>query len=134
MSLKVDANKWQAVAKIIDHTLLKAEATTEQVARLCDEAREFGFGAVMVNACNIADCVSKLQGSDVKVGAVIGFPLGATLTCVKVFEANECMRLGAREIDMVMNIGALKSDNHELVRSDIAAVAEAVHALQELAF
>jgi deoxyribose-phosphate aldolase len=127
MSLKLNANDWQAVAKIIDHTLLKAEATTEQVARLCDEAREFGFGAVMVNACHIAECVSKLQGSDVKVGAVIGFPLGATLTSVKVFEANECMRRGAREIDMVMNIGALKSDNRDLVRSDIAAVAEAVH-------
>lgn len=127
MSLKLNANDWQAVAKIIDHTLLKPEATTEQVARLCDEAREFGFGAVMVNACHIAGCVSKLQGSDVKVGAVIGFPLGATLTSVKVFEANECMRRGAREIDMVMNIGALKSDNRELVRSDIAAVAEAVH-------
>jgi deoxyribose-phosphate aldolase len=128
MSPKVDANNWQAVAKIIDHTLLKPEATADQVARLCGEAREFGFGAVMVNGCNIAACVSKLQGSDVKVGAVIGFPLGATLTSVKVFEANECMRLGAREIDMVMNIGALKSDNHELVRSDIAAVAGAVHA------
>jgi deoxyribose-phosphate aldolase len=132
VSLKLDANNWQAVAKIIDHTLLKAEATPEQVARLCDEAREFGFGAVMVNACNIAECVSKLQGSDVKVGAVIGFPLGATLTSVKVFEANECMRLGAREIDMVMNIGALKSDHREVVRSDIAAVAEAVHAQNAL--
>src|ERR1700683_39044 len=123
---------WRAVAKIVDHTLLKAEATLEQIARLCDEAREYGFGAVMVNAGNIAPCVSKLQGSDVKVGAVIGFPLGATLTSVKVFEANECTRLGAREIDMVMNIGALKSDNHELVRSDIAAVAGAVHAEKAL--
>jgi deoxyribose-phosphate aldolase len=123
---------WRAVAKIIDHTLLKAEATLEQVARLCDEAREYGFGAVMVNAGNIAPCVSNLQGSDVKVGGVIGFPLGATLTSVKVFEANECMLLGAREIDMVMNIGALKSVNRELVRSDIAAVAEAVHAQKAL--
>jgi len=123
---------WRAVAKIVDHTLLKAEATLEQIARLCDEAREYGFGAVMVNAGNIAPCVSKLQGSDVKVGGVIGFPLGATLTSVKVFEANECMLLGAREIDMVMNIGALKSDNRELVRSDIAAVAEAVHAQKAL--
>jgi deoxyribose-phosphate aldolase len=131
-SLKLDANHWQAVAKIIDHTLLKAEATTDQVARLCHEAREFGFGAVMVNACNIAECVSKLQGSDVRVGAVIGFPLGATLTSVKVFEANECLRLGAREIDMVMNVGALKSCNGELVHSDVAAVAEAVHAEKAL--
>src|ERR1700728_1462718 len=95
MSAKLDASNWQVVAKMIDHTLLKAEATTDQVARLCEEAREFGFGAVMVNASNIAECVSKLEGSGVKVGAVIGFPLGATLTSVKVFEANECVRQGA---------------------------------------
>jgi deoxyribose-phosphate aldolase len=122
----------QAVAKIIDHTLLKAEATPDQVAKLCDEAREYGFGAVMVNATNVALCVSKLQGTDVKVGAVIGFPLGATLTGVKVAEANECMRLGAREIDMVLNIGALKSGNRDLVRSDIEAVAATVHAQNAL--
>ncbi len=123
---------WRALAKIIDHTLLKPEATADQVVRLCEEAREFGFGAVMVNAGYIALCVSKLQGSDVKAGAVIGFPFGATLTSVKVFEANEAMRLGAREIDMVMNIGALKSGDRELVRSDIAAVAEAAHAQKAL--
>ena len=86
----------------------------------------------MVNPGYIALCASKLQGSDVKVGAVIAFPFGATLTSVKVFEANEALRLGAREIDMVINIGALKSGNRELVRSDIAAVAEAVHAQKAL--
>lgn len=123
---------WRALAKIIDHTLLKPEATADQAVRLCDEAREFGFGAVMVNPGYIALCASKLQGSDVKVGAVIAFPFGATLTSVKVFEANEALRLGAREIDMVINIGALKSGNRELVRSDIAAVAEAVHAQKAL--
>ena len=100
--------------------------------RLCDEAREFGFGTVMVNAGYVALCASQLQGSDVKVGVVIGFPLGATLTSVKVFEAGEALRLGAREIDMVMNIGALKSGNRELVHSDIAAVAEIVHAQKAL--
>jgi len=126
------ARDWQSVARIIDHTLLKAEATQDQVAKLCDEAREYGFGAVMVNATNVAQCASKVQGSAVKVGAVIGFPLGATVTSVKVFEAKECMRLGAREIDMVMNIGALKSGNRELVRSDIEAVAAAVHAQRAL--
>jgi deoxyribose-phosphate aldolase len=126
------AGDWRAVAKIIDHTLLKPEATTEQVVRLCDEAREYGFAAVVVNAGNVALCISKLQGSDVKVGAVIGFPLGATLTSVKVFEANECLRLGAREVDMVMSIGALKSGQRELVHSDIAAVAGAVHAQKAL--
>lgn len=123
---------WRAVAKIIDHTLLKPEATADQVVTLCEEAREFGFGAVMVNACYVELCASKLQGSGVKVGAVTGFPFGATLTSVKVFEAGECLRLGAREIDMVVNIGALKSRNHELVHSDIAAVAGAVHAQKAL--
>jgi deoxyribose-phosphate aldolase len=128
LDAKSPARDWQSVAKIIDHTLLKAEATPEQVAKLCEEAREYGFGAVMVNATNVAQCFAKLQGSAVKVGAVIGFPLGATLTSVKVFEANECMRLGAREIDMVMNVGALKSGHRDLVRADIEAVATAVHA------
>lgn len=123
---------WRAVARIIDHTLLKPEATADQVVRLCDEAREFGFGAVMVNAGYIALCASKLQGSHVKVGAVIGFPFGATLTSVKIFEAGEALRLGALEIDMVINIGALKSGNRELVHSDIAAVAEVVHAQKAL--
>jgi deoxyribose-phosphate aldolase len=132
LDAKTQSRDWQSVAKIIDHTLLKAEATPEQVAKLCDEAREYGFGAVMVNATNVAQCVSKLQGTDVKVGAVIGFPLGATLTDVKVFEAKECMRLGAREIDMVMNIGALKSGNRELVHSDVAALVQAAHAQKAL--
>jgi deoxyribose-phosphate aldolase len=132
MDAKSLPHDWQSVAKIIDHTLLKAEATPDQVAKLCDEAREYGFGAVMVNASNVAQCVSKLQGTAVKVGAVIGFPLGATLTGVKVFEAKECVRLGAREIDMVINIGALKSGNRELVHSDVAALVETVHAQNAL--
>ncbi len=100
--------------------------------RLCEEAREFGFGAVVVNACYVELCASKLQGSGAKVGAVIGFPFGATLTSAKVFEASECLRLGAREIDMVMNIGALKSRDRDLVHSDIAAVADSVHASKAL--
>jgi deoxyribose-phosphate aldolase len=132
MDVKSLLNDWRALAKIIDHTLLRPEATADQVVRLCEEAREFGFGAVMVNACYIALCASKLQGSDVKVGAVIGFPLGATLTSVKVFEAGEALRGGAREIDMVINIGALKSRNRELVHSDVSAVAEAVRAQKAL--
>jgi deoxyribose-phosphate aldolase len=123
---------WRSVAKIIDHTLLKPEATTDQVVRLCDEAREFGFGAVMVNSANVELAASKLQGSEVKVGSVIGFPFGVMLTSVKVFEAGEAMRLGAREIDMVINIGALKSRNRELVHDDVAAVAAPVHAQKAL--
>jgi deoxyribose-phosphate aldolase len=122
----------QDLARIIDHTLLRPEATADQIVRLCDEAREFSFGAVMVNSYHVALAHSKLQGSAVKVGAVVGFPLGAALTSVKVFEAAEAMKLGAREIDMVMNIGALKSGDRDFVLSDIRAVAEAVHAQKAL--
>jgi deoxyribose-phosphate aldolase len=123
---------WQDLAKIIDHTNLRPEATADQIVRLCEEARDFGFGAVMINSCQVALASSKLQGGDVKVGAVVGFPLGAMLTSVKVFEAVEAMKLGAREIDVVMNIGALKSGDRELVLSDIRAVADVVHARQSL--
>jgi deoxyribose-phosphate aldolase len=123
---------WQDLAGIIDHTLLRPEATADQVVRLCEEAREFSFGYVMVNSCRVPLASAKLHGSAVKVGAVIGFPLGAMLTSVKVFEAVEAMKLGAREIDMVMNIGAMKSGDRDFVLSDIRAVAEAVHAQKSL--
>jgi deoxyribose-phosphate aldolase len=118
---------WQNVAKIIDHTQLKPEATSAQIVKLCDEAREYGFGAVMLNPCYIELAHSRLQGSGVKVGTVIGFPLGATLASVKRFEAAEALKLGAAEIDMVQNIGALKSGNRELVSSEIRALAELAH-------
>src|SRR5690242_3278557 len=117
---------WQSVAALIDHTNLRPEATPDQIIRLCAEAREFGFGAVMVNPCNIGLASSHLQNSEVKVGAVVGFPFGATLTSVKIFETKEALKLGAREIDMVLNIGALKAGNHALVLSDISGVAEVV--------
>src|ERR1017187_10379936 len=129
---KSPIHSWQDLAGIIDHTLLRPEATADQVERLCEEAREFSFGSVMVNSGRVELAVSNLQGSDVKVGAVVGFPLGASLTSVKVFEAVEAMKLGAREIDMVMNIGALKSGDRDFVLSDIRAVAEAVHAQKSL--
>jgi deoxyribose-phosphate aldolase len=106
---------WQGVARIIDHTQLRPEATASQIIQLCDEAKEFGFGAVMLNPCYVELAHSRLQGSSVKVGTVIGFPLGATLASVKRFEAAEALKLGAVEIDMVQNIGALKSGNRELV-------------------
>jgi deoxyribose-phosphate aldolase len=117
---------WQSLAAIIDHTNLRPEAMPSQIVRLCEEAREFGFGAVMVNPCHIALASSNLRNSGVTVGAVVGFPLGATLTNVKIFEAREALKLGAREIDMVLNMGALKAGDHDLVSSDIAGVAEAV--------
>jgi deoxyribose-phosphate aldolase len=125
-------HNWQDLAKIIDHTILRPEATANQIVRLCEEAREFNLGAVMINSCHVALASSNLKGSDVKVGAVVGFPLGAVLTSVKVFEAAEAMKLGAREIDMVMNIGALKAADRELVLSDIRAVADVVHAQKSL--
>jgi len=118
---------WQSVAKIIDHTQLKPEATPAQIVKLCDEAREYGFGAVMLNPCYVELAHARLQGSGVKVGTVIGFPLGATLGSVKRFEAGEALRLGAVEIDMVQNIGALKSGNRELVAGEIRALAELAH-------
>lgn len=117
---------WQSLAAILDHTNLRPEATPDQIIRLCDEAREFGFGAVMVNPCYVALASANLHDSGVKVGTVVGFPLGATLTSVKVFEAQEALRLGASEIDMVLNIGALKSGNRELVLADISDVIEVV--------
>lgn len=117
---------WQSVAAIIDHTNLRPEATPDQIIRLCEEAREFGFGAVMVNPCYVGLAASRLRDSGVKVGAVVCFPLGATLTSVKVFETMEALNLGAHEIDMVLNIGALKGGNQELVLSDISEVAAVV--------
>ena len=94
--------------------------------KLCDEAKEYGFGAVMLNPCYIDLAHSRLQGSGVKVGTVIGFPLGATVASVKRFEAAEALKLGAAEIDMV-RFDALKSGNRELVASEIRALAELAH-------
>jgi deoxyribose-phosphate aldolase len=124
---KVRGSDWQSVASILDHTNLRPEATPAQIVRLCEEAKEFGFASVMVNACHVALAESHLRGSRVKVGAVAGFPLGATLTGVKRFEAAEALKLGAREIDMVLNIGALKAGDREFVLADIQSVAETVH-------
>jgi len=121
------AQDWRAVASIIDHTNLRPEATPDDIVRLCEEAREFGFGSVMINPCYVELAYSRLRGSEVKVGAVVGFPLGATLTSVKVFEAAEALRFGAREIDMVMNIGALKGGEREVVLTDIRSVVDVVH-------
>src|SRR5271167_4147511 len=125
---KLLAHSWQSVASMIDHTNLRPEATPNQIVRLCEEAREFTFGAVMINPCYVALACEQLRGSQVKVGAVVGFPLGATLTSVKTFETQQTLKLGACEIDMVMNIGWLKAGEREHVLSDIQAVAEIVHA------
>jgi deoxyribose-phosphate aldolase len=118
---------WQAVAGSIDHTLLKPETTQEQVSALCREAVHFGFAAVCVNPWWISLAATLLQGTPVKVGTTIGFPLGANHTTVKRFEAEEAIRLGAQELDMVINIGALKSGDRQSVQNDIGAVVEVAH-------
>lgn len=118
---------WQALAGSIDHTLLKAETTQEQIIRLCDEARHFNFAAVCVSPWWIGLAASRLSGTEVKVAATIGFPLGANHTTVKRFEAEEAIRLGAQELDMVLNVGALKSGDRQSVQNDIAAVVEVAH-------
>jgi deoxyribose-phosphate aldolase len=119
---------WQAIAGSIDHTLLKPEASQEQIVRLCEEAAYFNFAAVCVNPWWIGLAASALRGTSVKVATTIGFPLGASHTTVKRFEAQEATRLGAQELDMVMNIGALKSRDRQSVQNDIAAVVEVAHA------
>src|SRR5215813_13428414 len=119
---------WQQVASSIDHTLLKPESTQNQIGALCREAAHFNFAAVCVNPWWISMAASLLRGTAVKVATTIGFPLGANHTTVKRFEAEEAIRLGATELDMVMNIGALKSGDRQAVKNDIIAVAEVAHA------
>jgi deoxyribose-phosphate aldolase len=118
---------WKAVASTIDHTLLKPEAARDQIICLCDEAASLKFATVCVNPWWIGLAASILRGTSVKVATAIGFPLGANHTTVKRFEAEEAIRLGAHELDMVMNIGALKSGDRQSVQNDIAAVAEVAH-------
>lgn len=113
------------IASIIDHTLLKPEAGTKELEKLCKEAIEYHFATVCVNSSNIAYVATLLKGSSVKPIAVVGFPLGAASTSSKAFEAEEAIKAGAREIDMVINIGALKSRDYTLVISDIIKVVDA---------
>ncbi|WP_342541154.1 deoxyribose-phosphate aldolase [Heyndrickxia sp. FSL K6-6286] len=113
------------IAKMIDHTLLKPEATKSQIQSLCEEAREYSFASVCVNPTWVKYAADLLQGSDVKVCTVIGFPLGATTPETKAFETKNAIENGAEEVDMVINIGALKSGDLELVEQDILAVTNA---------
>ena len=117
-----------SIGRLIDHTLLKPDATPDQIAQLCFEARKYGFAAVCVNPTWVKLCAQLLHGSPVKVCTVIGFPLGATAPEVKAFEARNAIENGASEIDMVINIGALKARDLELVARDIRGVVEATHA------
>jgi deoxyribose-phosphate aldolase len=113
------------LAKLIDHTLLKPEATRGDIKKLCDEARRYAFYSVCVNPTYVKQCREELRGSDVKVCCVVGFPLGAQPTESKALEARRAIREGAREIDMVINIGALKSGDDDAVYKDIRGVVEA---------
>ncbi len=113
------------LAAMIDHTLLKPEATPEDLRKLCEEARAYTFATVCVNSVNVARCRAHLAGSPVRVCAVVGFPLGAMAPGAKAFEAREAVRAGASEIDMVINIGALKAAEYSLVVDDISKVVAA---------
>ena len=114
-----------ALASFIDHTLLKAEATPDEVRKLCKEARIHGFASVCVNPWMVELARDALNGSPVMAICVVGFPLGASLTASKVAEAAECIRRGAQELDMVVNLGALRCGDVAYVTADIRAVVEA---------
>lgn len=121
----VEAAPCSHVAPLIDHTLLKPEATRQELLKVCEEAKKFGFATVCVNSSNVRFVASCLSGSNVKAIAVVGFPLGAATPSAKAFETREAIRNGAQEIDMVINIGALKSRDHAYVFDDIKAVVDA---------
>ena len=115
------------VARYIDHTLLAADATADDIDLLCSEAEQYGFASVCINPTWVKRAAENLRGTEVPVCSVIGFPLGATTTEIKATEARKALRDGAREIDMVINVGALKSGDHELVYNDIVKVVDAAH-------
>jgi deoxyribose-phosphate aldolase len=115
------------IAKLIDHTLLKADATNADIARLCAEARQHQFCSVCVTPYNVRQAAGLLRGSGVNVCTVAGFPLGASMTEVKVHETLCAIRDGADEVDMVLNLGALKNGDDDIVRNDIRAVADVCH-------
>lgn len=117
----------QQYANLIDHTLLKPEVTESQIKQLCEEAKTYSFASVCVNPTWVKYCAEQLSQTDVKVCTVIGFPLGASTSAVKAFETKDAIANGAGEIDMVINIGALKDGQYDAVRADIVAVVEAAN-------
>ena len=114
------------IAKYIDHTILKATTTSKEVEKLCLEAKEYGFYSVCVNGCFVKECKELLKDSDVKIAAVVGFPLGAMTKTAKVFEAREAIANGANEIDMVINIGKLVEGDSKYVEDEIREIKEAI--------
>lgn len=121
----IEAPPCAHVAPLIDHTLLKPEASRDEIQKVCDEARQYGFASVCVNSSNVRFTAACLRGTTVKPIAVVGFPLGAATSGAKAFETREAIRDGAQEIDMVVNIGAVKSKDYALVLSDIQGVVKA---------
>ncbi|WP_419725148.1 deoxyribose-phosphate aldolase [Terrisporobacter petrolearius] len=117
----------QNIANMIDHTVLKAFSSKEDVIKVCKEAKEHGFFSVCINPTHIELAKQELEGSNVKVCTVIGFPLGANTSEVKAFETKDSIAKGAHEVDMVINIGALKDKNYDLVYKDIKAVVDAAN-------
>ncbi|MBP3914217.1 MAG: deoxyribose-phosphate aldolase [Lachnospiraceae bacterium] len=115
----------KSVAAMIDHTLLKQNATKEQIAKLCEEAKEYGFASVCVNPGYVPEAAEALRGTDVAVCTVIGFPLGATTSAAKAAETEDAIQNGAQEVDMVVNVGRIKSGDWDYVKSDIEAVVNA---------
>ncbi len=115
------------IAKMIDHTVLKAFSTREDVIKVCKEAKEYGFFSVCINPTHIELAKKELEGSTVKVCTVIGFPLGANTSEVKAFETKDAIAKGAHEVDMVINIGALKDKDYDLVYKDIKSVVDAAN-------
>lgn len=120
-------NDWRSAASLIEHTLLKPDATRNKVASFCQQAVRYGFHLVMVNPCNVALAAAELRATPVRVGTVIGFPLGANLVTTKLFEAENALRQGAHELDIVMNIGALKSGDRLLVQTEMRSLTQLTH-------
>lgn len=117
-----DVLKDKNVSGMIDHTLLKQDATPEQIKTLCKEAKEYSFASVCINPCYVSLCKELLKGTNVKVCTVIGFPLGSTTTEVKQFETEQAINNGADEVDMVINVGQVKAGNNDYVEQDVKAV------------
>lgn len=116
-----------AINKYIDHTLLKPDATRDDIKKICDEAKKYNFASVCINPCNISFCKKELLNSNVKVCTVIGFPLGQMTVEAKIAEAKDAIAKGANEVDMVLNIAALKQNNLEYVTNEIKLIADVCH-------
>ena len=119
------------IAQMIDHTILKANATEEEVRTLCEEAKQYEFATVCINPCYIPQAVHLLEGTEVGITTVVGFPLGAMTSMAKAYEAKEAVQLGATEIDMVLNVGALKDEKYDYIRHEIEMVTKASKEVDE---